>query len=185
MITTLVAASLFQNSAPSNHEYCGLLLEPQAQQIVMDRQNAGLYQPNASLLGTEQLVITVAWHVLTNGAEVAIEEPTLADMLDAMNDAFAPANISFAAMPGVNYISPESIGEAWPEISNVDNFRSTNVLPNALNIYWATQLSGLCGISAFTFSAGSPTIAMASGPCAGWPDVTGVLVHEEIGRAHV
>ena len=86
MITTLVAASLFQNSAPINHEYCGLLLEPQAQQIVMDRQNAGLYQPNASLLGTEQLVITVAWHVLTNGAEVAIEEPTLADMLDAMND---------------------------------------------------------------------------------------------------
>ena len=184
MITTLVAAFLFQNSAPINHEYCGLLLEPQAKQIVMDRQNAGLYQPNASLLGTEQLVITVAWHVLINGAaegqppEVAIDEPTLADMLDAMNDAFAPANISFAAMPGMNYISPESFDETWPEISNVDRFRSTNVLPNALNIYWAPQLSGLCGISAFTFSSGPPTIAMASGPCAGWPDVTGVLVHE-------
>ena len=79
MISTLVAALLFQNSAPINHEYCGLLLEPQAKQIVMDRQNAGLYQPNASLLGTEQLVITVAWHVLINGAaegqppEVAID----------------------------------------------------------------------------------------------------------------
>lgn len=154
--------------------FCGSPLKPEEGIRARAALDRGMYQLRGDF--GEQVVVTVAWHVLEDWyGHTAIDQATLDQYLALANEAWEPAGIRLAAHPVIDRIMNDDWFESVP---SVNDFRSIRPLENALNIYWAPagSMGSLCGISAFTFST-LDTIAIQAA-CQGYSDVGGVFCHE-------
>ena len=82
---------------------------------------------------------------------------------------------SSAAGP-IDYIDSDFFYFSISGTSDINLMRTTNTVPNTINIYFTENLPGLCGISSFTFSS-VQGIAMANS-CAGLPTNPSTFSHE-------
>lgn len=174
MHIALTTCILTTTSIATAQQICDSSLTPEEARLAQTRQASGAYSMRSGL--ESPVVISIAWHVLEDSTgRRAIEDDELQNMVDYLNEQWAPINIQFAAHPLVDRIVDDGL---WPNVPDANALRSMRRMPDALNVYWAPSLEGggLCGRSSFTFSA-LDTIVMQS-QCLGYTDVRGVFAHE-------
>lgn len=124
--------------------------------IVRALLDAGVYEIKG--VGEDAfLYVPLTFHVVrrtngTGGLSMARLDQALIDA----NVAFAPASIAFCRPGPIDYIDSDEFYFNVNTMAEIDQLRTTNVVPNTINIYFTEELfigtSSLCGISAFTFS---------------------------------
>ncbi|GJM43482.1 MAG: hypothetical protein DHS20C21_03240 [Gemmatimonadota bacterium] len=133
---------------------CGTSLTPAEAaayiQLLEDRE------PSGELLGGPYYV-PIAPHIVrqsdgTGGLSEARYQQAVADA----NGHFAGAGIVFYTTGAIDYIDSDDF-YTTSTLAEIDDLRTTNTVPDAINIYFSENLNyesgGLCGISAFTFSS--------------------------------
>lgn len=164
---SIVAASL---CAAASAEECATEVLPHEAPLVLEREAAGVY----ALPGAPEapLYVPLAFHVVQkNDGTAGIPQAQLDQALLDGNAAYLPMGVQFCL------VKTDIIrNSAWnPLSSGTDALRKTNVVPDAINIYF-TNTSLYCGISSFTFSS-VQGIVMANN-CTGLPTNHSTFPHE-------
>ncbi len=95
--------------------------------------------------------------------------------IDDANTYFAGTGIQFYSL-GVDYIDDDFFYSGIQTQADIDALRSTNVVADAINVYYTPTLPGLCGISSFTFSSVQGIVMNNS--CSGVPGDPTTMPHE-------
>lgn len=101
--------------------------------------------------------VPIAAHIVrqSDGTGGLPESRYLQALADA-NAHYAPGNITFYTKGAIDYIDSDDF-YTTSSLNEIDALRTTNTVPDAINIYFTENLNfeggGLCGISAFTFSS--------------------------------
>ncbi len=144
---------------------CGSELEPWQVPHAIALQEAGAYDwPDQALpqpfsfAGAPSYVVPLTFHVVrrSNGSE-GLSMARLQTALADANSHYAPIGIQFCIAGPIDYIDDDALYFDIDTRAEVDALRVMNWVPNTINIYFTevldTESGGLCGISAFTFSA--------------------------------
>jgi hypothetical protein len=163
-------------TAQPTMQECWTTLTPQERVLALRLQESGAYDLVAAPDTVHHVALT--FHVVRqNDGSGGIPQSQLDAALADANAMFAPMGIQFCLPGPVRYIN----NTAWYQpttIAAINAMRSSNNVPGTINIYFANLASaGLCGISAFTFSAPPQSIAM-SNSCTGLPDNRSTFAHE-------
>ena len=99
--------------------------------------------------------VPIAAHIVrSSGGEGGLPESRFHQALADANHHFAAANIVFYQHGPIDYIDDSSL-YITETLADIDRLRTTNVKPNAINVYFTEGLNydglEICGISSFTF----------------------------------
>ncbi len=144
--------------AAESFEECGLVLTPAEAGAYLESIAAGPPPPLGGIPGPPYYV-AIAPHIIrrsdgSGGLPVAQYEQAMVDA----NLAYANTGIVFYTLGEIDYIDSDAFYLHIDSISEIDAMRTTNPVPDAINIYFTPNLRSspntlLCGISAFTFSS--------------------------------
>ncbi len=95
--------------------------------------------------------------------------------IDDANTYFAGTGIQFYSL-GIDYIDDDFFYSGIQTQADIDALRSTNVVADAINVYYTPTLPGLCGISSFTFSSVQGIVM--NNACSGVPWDPSTMPHE-------
>ncbi len=143
---------------------------------------AGVYDLAGAERGADSFIyVPLTFHVVrrSNGAGGLPPERLDQALIDA-NIAYAPAGIAFCRPGPIDYIDSDNFYLNINTQGEIDQLRTTNVVPNTINIYFTEELfigaSSLCGISAFTFSSVQGIVMRNS--CTALPTNASTFPHE-------
>ena len=177
---TLAAAALFATSslAQTPSDTCGTKILPGERPQALAQINAGAYTLPPAFAGpTGPYIVPLTFHVVrTSAGTGGIPQAQLDQAILDANAAFAPANIEFCVAGPIDYIDDDFFYFSINGTGDINLLRTTNTVPNTINIYFAENLPGLCGISSFTFSS-VQGIAMRNS-CTGLPSNPSTFAHE-------
>jgi hypothetical protein len=130
----------------------------------------------APLLTPPPYCVPIAAHIVrTSAGSGGMPMEQLAQAMIDANMHFADTGIGFYIL-SLDYIDDDFYYSGIQYQGDIDALRQTNVVADAINIYFTPVLPGLCGISSFTFSA-VQGIVMANG-CTGLPSNHTTFSHE-------
>lgn len=142
----------------AQHGACGTVVTPEEAVAYLAKIRNGLPGEGA-LAGAPPYYVPIAPHIVrqsdgTGGLSEARYNQANADATAH----FAGAQMIFYTAPGgIDYIDDDNYYWNINTLAEIDNLRSTNIVPGAINIYFTEVLDyesgALCGISAFTFSS--------------------------------
>lgn len=142
-------------------EWCGTALTPQEVEIHRARAEEGI-GPAASGGGGPYYIPIAAHIVRQSDGSGGLPEARYQQAIADANGHYAPANMIFYTLGEIDYIDSDDF-YTTSTLDEIDDLRTTNTVPNAINIYFTENLNyeqgGLCGISAFTTSS-TQAIAM-------------------------
>jgi hypothetical protein len=100
--------------------------------------------------------IPIAAHIIRHSDGTGgLPESRLADAIDDANFHYASVEMIFYRLGDIDYIDSDE-WYSTETLEEIDQMRTTNLVPDAVNIYFTENLDSefgsLCGISAFTFS---------------------------------
>lgn len=165
-----LAVTAASTAAPPDHEAtapaagvhgscggCGLSLRPEDVAAMLGTIAAGISLPAEAL--ESEYVVPIAMHVVrrSDGTGGLSDEDLEISMLD-LQLAFDGSPIRFCTPYSVDFIDSDWFYESTNTITVIDQLRTTNVVPGAINVYWTPNLAlgggslQLCGISSFTSS---------------------------------
>ena len=129
----------------------------------MAQFTAGAYVLPPSFVGSPgPYVVPLTFHVIrTSGGTSGIPQSQLDQAMIDANSVFAPSGIEFCLPGPIDYIDSDFFYFNISGTADINMMRTTNTVPDTINIYFTENLPGLCGISAFTFST-VQGIAMAN-----------------------
>lgn len=136
---------------------CGTVVTPEQAAAYLKSIRNGETPPTSSAY-TPPYLVKIAPHIVrqsdgTGGLPEARYWQALADA----NAHFAPAQIVFFTSDPFDYIDSDAFYFDIDTLLEINDLRSTNTAPNAINVYFTEVLDyeagSLCGISAFTFSS--------------------------------
>jgi hypothetical protein len=137
---------------------CGTVLQPEEAALAWALQQAGAYElPGAAAGLVTAGDIPLTLHVVreTDGSG-GIAQAQLDNAVSDANAAFEAAGISFCVPGSIDYIDSDEFYFNIDTSAEIDALRSTNPVPNTINIYFTLNLAresgGICGTSSFTFS---------------------------------
>ncbi len=118
--------------------------------------NSGAYERAGGIAG-QAWVVPLTFHVVRRGDGTGgLSEARLAQVLIDCDAAFASAGLLFCQPAETHYIDSDAFFSDIDTLAEIDALRTTNPVDGTINIYFTERLSigssGLCGISAFTFS---------------------------------
>ena len=101
--------------------------------------------------------VPIAAHIIRHSdGSGGLPEDRLAQAIDDANGHYASTGIVFYRLGDIDYIDSDEY-YTTTTLAEIDEMRTTNPVPNAINIYFTENLDyesgSLCGISAFTFSS--------------------------------
>jgi len=163
-----------QPSAASDVRGCGTELTPEEAQRYLELLAQG--GPETSpVMAPPPYCVPIAGHIVR--ASNGTGGMTLSQYFQSIDDAnfyFQNSGIQFYSL-GVDYIDDDIFyGETAG--GEIDMLRSMNVVPAAINVYYTPNLTGLCGISSFTFSAVQGIVM--DNDCSGVPSNRSTMPHE-------
>ena len=120
---------------------CGSYVREAERRALLDQWFAGSYDPIAGD-GGETYVVPIVLHVVrrsdgTGGMTQAEILSTYGDLLDA----FDGTGITFCQPFGVDYIDDDAFFFDIDTLNEIDALRQTNVVGNAINIYFTPELA--------------------------------------------
>lgn len=170
MLRRIGAVSSLALCAVAIADECATVVQPYEVPIVLAREAAGVY----ALPSVPEAIqyVPLAFHVVQkNDGSSGIPQAQLDQAMIDGNIAYLPMGVQFCLIK-TDVIKNSS----WNPLNCcTDTLRKTNVVPNAINIYF-TNTSMYCGISSFTFSA-VQGIVMANN-CTGLPTNHSTFPHE-------
>jgi hypothetical protein len=178
----------FQNTStisdmepPPNTEECGLKVTPEEAARYLERRESEI-PPDRRGQGGPPYFVAIAPHIVrqsngTGGLPVTRYDQA---MIDA-NLAYANTGIIFYTVGSIDFIDSDAFYFDIDSIQEIDALRTTNTVPDAINVYFTPNLktgpsSPICGISAFTFSS-VQGIAM-NNACTATPTNHSTYAHE-------
>ncbi len=172
--TLIATPALAQTPEPT----CGSEILPGERAQAMAQFNAGAYVLPPSFVGSPgPYVVPLTFHVIrTSGGTSGIPQSQLDQAMIDANSVFAPSGIEFCLPGPIDYIDSDFFYFNISGTADINMMRTTNTVPDTINIYFTENLPGLCGISAFTFST-VQGIAMANS-CTGLPNNPSTFPHE-------
>jgi hypothetical protein len=148
---SIAAASIVDR--PANGQ-CGTIIEDLNAALEMEAKRKafeGIAQGSSGL--TVQLTIHIVRQ--TNGLN-GVHPSFVQDGIDAANEMFNPAGISFCWRGDPIYIDNDLYFNQIDSPAELDALRQTEVVPNTINLYYVQKMqpygTELAGISSFTFS---------------------------------
>jgi Tol biopolymer transport system component len=178
--TVFTLAAIASPIAPAL-DHCPNAIRAEEIPLVLARVQSGAYLPAAAAgQGQPVLEVPLAVHVVrlstgSGGLTFGQIDATLADL----ETAFAPAGITFCLAGDIDFIDSNQAYLFTDTLWEIDELRQTNVVPDAINIYFTGELAAgvpLCGISSFTFSDVQGIVVRNSCTAAGGDAST--LAHE-------
>ncbi|HET9887043.1 MAG TPA: FlgD immunoglobulin-like domain containing protein, partial [bacterium] len=158
---------------------CGLVLTPQQAAQYLAHRPTGI-PPDSR--GGPPYFVAIAPHIVrrTDGSEglpVSRYEQSIIDS----NLAYTDTGIVFYTAGAIDFIDSDAFYFNIDSVAEIDALRTTNTVPNAINIYFTLNLktspsNPICGISAFTFSD-VQAIAVANA-CTATPENHSTVPHE-------
>jgi len=151
-----IVAALAAPAAGEANDRCGTVVRPGDVPLALDRQMAGLYEPETHQPGP--YVVPVTFHVVRRSDGTGgITETRLVRALDDLNAYFTGAGILFCWPGPTDYIDDDNFYAGIDTRAEIDALRGTHVAPGTLNVYFTPNLAdesgALCGVSSFTWSA--------------------------------
>lgn len=144
--------------------------------------DAGVYDLARGETGADSFIyVPLTFHVVrrSNGTGGLTQDRLDQALIDA-NVAYASVGIAFCLPGPTDYIDSDNFYLNINTQSEIDQLRTTNVVPNTINIYFTEELfigtSSLCGISAFTFSSVQGIVMRNS--CTALPTNRSTFPHE-------
>ncbi len=138
---------------------CPQSLSPGEAAMARALLDAGVYDLQRAGAGADSFIyVPLTFHVVrrSNGTGGLPPERLDQALIDA-NTAYASIGIAFCLPGPIDYIDSDAFYLNVNTMGEIDQLRTTNVVPNTINIYFTEELfigsSSLCGISAFTFSS--------------------------------
>lgn len=152
----LLAFTLFSGVTQADilegeQESCKLQLNAEEAALVLERQEAGLYDVPAGRLQADYLV-PLAFHIVrTTSGTGGIPQAQLDQAMIDLEDAYAGTGFCFwiALQDTINSSTYYSIDNDAERTA----LKAINNHPNAIDCYFVDYDGGYCGVSSFTFSA--------------------------------
>ncbi|MGD9691949.1 MAG: M43 family zinc metalloprotease [Phycisphaerales bacterium] len=181
VVGLLLSASVVGDPGYDGGE-CAQTLSAGEGAIARALMDAGMYDLLAGGREADSFIyVPLTFHVVrrSNGTGGLTQERLDQAIIDA-NIAYAPAGIAFCRPGPVDYIDSDNFYLNINTQLEIDQLRTTNVVPNTINIYFTEELfigsSSLCGISAFTFSSVQGIVMRNS--CTALPTNASTFPHE-------
>jgi hypothetical protein len=137
---------------------CGTIVTPeQAAAYLIKIQNQ--VPGEGAAAGAPPYYVPIAPHIVRQSdGTLGLSEARYNQAIADANLHFAGSGITFYTVPGgIDYIDSDAFYYDIDTYLEIDALRTTNAVPNAINIYFTEFLDyesgALCGISAFTFSS--------------------------------
>ena len=116
-----------------------------------------LERSDARLVDGEIVFVPLTVHIVRRSDGTGgITFNQLCQALDDLNLLLFPGMIEFYVQPPIDYIDSDLFYEEIDTMEEIDMLRSTNVVPDTINVYFTPHLSmgegEFCGISSFTWS---------------------------------
>jgi len=175
---TTASAQTLLNGQAVPFEECWTRMTEQERRAAMLLQAAGAYELPAGGVPEVPSYVALTFHVVRrNDGTGGIAQAQLDQAMIDANLMFAPMGIQFCK-PGPTLLINNTAWYQPTSITTVNAMRSSNNITGTINIYFAELNSaGLCGISAFTFSAPPQSIAM-NNQCTGLATNHSTFPHE-------
>ncbi|MHC4080816.1 MAG: right-handed parallel beta-helix repeat-containing protein [Planctomycetota bacterium] len=160
---------------------CGTVLTPEQAVWASILEQAGAYELPDGVALRIPFEVPLTFHVVrTSAGSGGISDSQLSQALVDADTAFASMGISFCLPGATIYIDSDAFYYDIDTIEEINALRSTNPVPNTINIYFTPNLAweggGLCGISSPTFNL-VQGIVMNNG-CTGTPENPSTFPHE-------
>jgi hypothetical protein len=159
-------------------EECGTVVPPAQLQLEKERIRTGwIYSMPEKIPGAFSIPVTI--HIVRSSGGVGGFNP--ANLEWAMDDAnmyYQDAGMEFFVKGDIDFIDDDYFFYNLDTFEKYDSLRLTNVVPNTVNIYFASEESGFpyCGLSSFTTSSVQGIIVKET--CTGLPENPSTLAHE-------
>lgn len=175
----VVLAVLSSATVCNAQGWCGTEVLPEHVELVETLTEDGFYDPLPDGMRSSSYV-PLSFHVVRrDDGTGGLSDARLVKILDGANLYFANSGVRFCWQGPVDYIDSDFFYSGIATIEDVDILRTTNVVPNTVNIYFVESLSvdgnALCGISSFTWSEVQGIVI--ANPCTE-PDNQSVVPHE-------
>jgi hypothetical protein len=161
-------------SPPVAERGCGSDVTPEEAQRYLEILAEGGFQLSPDM-APPPYCVPIAGHIVrrTNGTG-GLSLSQYFQSIDDANFYFANSGIQFYSL-GIDYIDDDDLFNETAG-AEIDILRQMNVVPAAINVYYAPNLTGLCGISSFTFSSVQGIVM--DNDCSGVPSNPSTMPHE-------
>ena len=143
--------------APRPQDACGSYVTAEEGRAFLEKWEAESGMPDRVLPAGPHYV-SIAPHIVrrTDGSG-GLAESRYEDALADANAAYAATGMVFYTLGAIDYIDDDAFYSGISTLAEINDLRTTNTVPDAINIYFTEVLAyengSLCGISAFTTSS--------------------------------